>query len=306
MIDRETLKVGGFFAHECPVITFFMIITPPDILIADSAIRSYGKIKKVPFRLHVYSNWITPSLKARYFSGWRELPYVYLEENNWQDSSCRPRGLALEGPYERGAAIWDRELRKLDTQFFATVDADFEILDAEFIKVMLNMLDANPNLVAVATDRNPTRPSYYDSYTGRTICLQERLGSWFCIYRREALRCDVSHFRAEERDDDELPPRVWDDGGRFQKALREVYGYDLAVLDSKYMHCFIHYGAFSKNKDLDEANVALYRRLRILARRGILRKQNSLVNTLLRVSVYVVGLKFLYGYVDRSKYWHRR
>jgi hypothetical protein len=288
-----------------PVVTFFMIVTDPDIVIADYSIRSYAKITDLPFRLRVYSNWVSSSLKKRYFADWVALPFVDLQENEWQTDAAKPNGPGLEGPYEKGAAIWDRELQKLETPFFATVDADFEILDAEFISVMLDRFAANPNLVAIATDRNSTMPRYYDTYTDRVICLQERLGTWFCIYRREAQRCTVSHLSHEERDADSPYPKVWDDGGRFQKALRETYGYELDVLDAKYSSCFIHYGAFSKNCDLDARNIGLYRRLRILARRGIFRRRNSWINILFRGFVFFIILKLMYGHVDRSKYWNQ-
>ena len=39
-------------------ITFFMIVTDKDILIADYTIRSYSLIKDFKFRLIVYSNWV--------------------------------------------------------------------------------------------------------------------------------------------------------------------------------------------------------------------------------------------------------
>lgn len=44
-------------------ITFFMIVTDRDLVIADYAVRGYGKIKDIPFKLRVYSNWITSTLK---------------------------------------------------------------------------------------------------------------------------------------------------------------------------------------------------------------------------------------------------
>ena len=48
-------------------ITFFMIVTDPDLVIADYAVRSYAKIKDLRFTLRIYSNWASSSLKNVYF-----------------------------------------------------------------------------------------------------------------------------------------------------------------------------------------------------------------------------------------------
>ncbi|MEI2582825.1 hypothetical protein [Scytonema sp. PRP1] len=250
-------------------ITFFMIVTDRDIVIADYAVRSYAKIKDVPFKLYVYSNWISSALKEKYFSKWRKFKFVEILENEWQTDDRKPTDSRLEGQFELGATIWDRELKKIQTPYHATVDADFEIIDAKFISVMLAKLGTNPNLVAMSTDYNPTMSECYDSYSDEIICLNERWHTWFCIYKREALECQVSHAYYEEIVSDPVRRNAWDDAGYFQKALKDVYGFDLAVIDRQYQPCFIHYGAFSKNVDIDENNVALYRHLQIMRKRGV-------------------------------------
>ncbi len=55
--------------------------------------------------------------------------------------------------------------------------------------------------------------------------------------------------------------------GLFSKSIKESHGFELAVLDPSFQPCFIHYGAFSKNQDINERNVALYRRLGIFRKR---------------------------------------
>ena len=70
---------------------------------------------------------------------------------------------------------------------------------------------------------------------------------------------------------------AWDTSGYFQRALKDDYGPDLAVLDPKYQPCFIHYGAFSKNRNINEWNVGLYRRLQILRRRGLFGHEEGLI-----------------------------
>ncbi|MBW4670482.1 MAG: hypothetical protein KME60_24460 [Cyanomargarita calcarea GSE-NOS-MK-12-04C] len=250
-------------------ITFFMIVTDRDMVIADYAVKSYAKIKSTPFKLRVYSNWISSALKQKYFPVWRQFEFVEIVENQWQTDDKKPLDHTLEGPFELGATIWDRELKKIQTPYHATVDADFEIIDAKFIPVMLDKLDTNPNLVAISTDYSATQPESYDSYSDEVICLNERWHTWFCIYKREALQCNVSHVYYEEILSDPVRRNVWDDAGYLQKALKESYGFEVAVLDSKYQPCFIHYGQFAKNVDINESNVDLYRRLQIIRKRGL-------------------------------------
>lgn len=287
-------------------ITFFMLVTDPDILIADYSVKSYAKIKNISFKLLIYSNWITSSLKRKYFPAWREFPFVEIIENEWHTESNRPSDRRLDGPFELYDTVWTRELRSITTPYHATVDADFEILDASFIPVMLSQLDANPRLVAMSTDYSPRIPNQYDSYSNEVICLNERWATWFCIYKRQALQCEVSHAYYEELVPGPVRRSVWDSAGYFQKTLKDTYGFELAVLDPKYQPCFIHYGAFSKNRDINEHNIGLYRRLQILRRRGLFGNGNVLtrgLDTLLikRAADHLNGV--LFKHVDRSKYW---
>ncbi|MEA5573956.1 hypothetical protein [Calothrix sp. UHCC 0171] len=280
-------------------ITFFMIVTDRDILIADYAVRSYAKIKGIPFKLRVYSNWISSALKQKYFPAWRQFEFVKIVENEWQTDDKKPNDRTLEGQFELGATIWDRELKKIETPYHATVDADFEILDAKFIPVMLAELENNSNLVAMSTDYSPTNPEYYDSYSDEVICLNERWHTWFCIYKREALQCNISHAYYEEI----LPGRVrrnaWDDAAYFQKALKEIHGFELAGLDSNYQPCFIHYGQFSKNVDINKTNVDLYRQLQILRKRGLFGSNDILTKKLASLLHKIIFLK---ADKKRSKY----
>ena len=105
-------------------ITFFMIVTDPDVIIADYALRSYAKIKGIAFKLLVYSNWVSSSLKQRFFPEWRKFDFVEIIENEWQTDANKPTDRRLHGPYERYDTICSRELRKIDTPYHATADAD--------------------------------------------------------------------------------------------------------------------------------------------------------------------------------------
>jgi hypothetical protein len=174
-------------------ITFFMIVTDPDVVIADYAVRSYAKIQGVRFRLRIYSNWVSSSLKRRYFLRWRAFSFVEIVEPTWHTDDNKPVDRRLEGPFERCDTIWDRELKRIDSPYHATVDADFEILDSMFVPIMLRHLGNDPKLIAMATDYTPTVTNYYDSYSGKVICLSERWHTWFCIYKHAALQCQISH-----------------------------------------------------------------------------------------------------------------
>jgi len=279
-------------------ITFFMIVTDPDIVIADYSVKSYARIKDIPFKLIVYSNWISSGLKQRYFPAWRNFEFVEIVENEWQADDNRPKGPNLEGPFELYDTIWDRELRKIQTPFHATVDADFEILDARFISVMVAQLEANPHLVAMSTDYSPRDPMRYDSYSNEVICLNERWHTWFCIYKREALRCPVSYAYYEELGTGAVRRNAWDSAAYFQHALMEFYGYELAVLPPQYQLCFIHYGAFSKNRHIDETNIGLYRQLQILRKRGLFGTGDIFTRKLATMLS-----KIIFGRVDRSRFW---
>jgi hypothetical protein len=245
------------------MITFFMPVTDRDMIIADYSVKSYARISGIPFKLVVYSNWVLSALRAKYFPQWRELPYVEIWENPEQTDERKPSDPSLWGPFELCYTVWDRELKKLtDTPLHATVDADCEILDDDFIHVMLRRFEENPRLIAMSTDYNPRIASYRDSYSSRVITLNERWHTHFCIYRRAALECPVSHAYHEDP-----PLNVWDDAGYLQRALK-LAGNEIEVLDPRYRRSYIHHGAFGQNRHIDESNVALYRRLAIIRRTG--------------------------------------
>jgi hypothetical protein len=76
----------------------------------------------------------------------------------------------------------------------------------------------------------------------------------------------------------------------------------------KYQACFIHYGAFSRNRHINERNVNLYRRLQILNKRGIFGNRIfggrlGIVDERIikRFAKYLT--KMLFKDVDRSHFW---
>ena len=169
---------------------------------------------------------------------------------------------------------------------------------------MLARLDNNPKLVAMSTDYTPTVTNYYDSYSNNVICLNERWHTWFCIYKLAAFQCQIPHAVHVEELSGPVRYKSWDTG-YFQKGLKDVYGFELAVLDPKYQRCFIHYGAFSKNRNINERNVGLYRPLQILRRRGLFGQDNGLIGKLDHWTKKAGNRldRLCFGHIDRSKYW---
>jgi len=287
------------------VITFFMIVTDRDIVIADYTVRSYDKIKDIPFKLLIYSNWVSSHLKQKYFGLWKKnLSYVEIIENNHHTEDKRPTDRSLTGPFEYCDPIWDRELPKIQTLYHATVDADFEILDAEFVSVMINRLNNSHKLIAMSVDYNPKIPKYYESYTKEIICINERWHTCFCIYKREALKCNVSHSYHQELTPGPIRRNAWDSSAYFQKVLKDVYGFELCAIESEYQPCFIHYGAFVQNTVINKSNVAIYRGLQIIRKNGIFKNSKiylAALNKLIKKMADFVNIA-LFGNVDRSKF----
>jgi hypothetical protein len=250
-------------------VTFFMIVTDYDAVVATYCIRAFRKLKAIPFRLVVYSNHVRRTNKELYFRSWRSYPFVDLMENDWQrEDAVKPGTPFLEGPFEDSGSIWHRQLRRFQTPYVASVDADFEILNGRFVNTMLDRLDGTPNLIALSTDYSPTNEDYYDSYSGRHMRLHQRYHTWFIIYKRQALKCAVSLglHRAETPGSEKMD--LWDTTAWFQKHLREELGYELGALDKRFQNDFIHYGASAKNRIVNESNVALFRCALILRKRG--------------------------------------
>jgi hypothetical protein len=280
-----------------PKVTFFMVVTDPDLIIADYTVRSYGKIHGIPFKLRIYSNWISNDKKRQYFPSWQKLEFVEIIENEWQLDENKPSDRHLEGPFEKVTTIFDRELKKIQSPYYATVDADFEILDATFVQVMLDLLDTNTNLAAISTDYEPARQAF-ERYSGEVVWFNERWATFFCIYKIETLRCKTSHLYYEEIIPETKCRSIWDGCAYFQKNLKDNFDYELQALDSKYQPCFIHYGGFGRNREINHSNIGLYRFFRIVHKCGIFRIKNKVT-----CKLGYLGEKIFFGRIDWSHYW---
>ncbi|MBE7414482.1 MAG: hypothetical protein HS130_04305 [Deltaproteobacteria bacterium] len=176
-------------------VDFFMIVTgdrDPDI--ADYAIKGFSKIKGLDFRLVVYSNYIHPVLKKRYFPRWSRYPYVDLVRNDFQDGTEPEKtgDVPLEGPFDPGWLVWDRNLKGLKARYVATVDADFEILSERFVHRMIEALDTDREAMGASVYYCPEVKDYFDTYRGTTFDIVGHWGSWCSIYRREGLDFGIS------------------------------------------------------------------------------------------------------------------
>ena len=266
-----------------PKVTFFMLVTNRDVSIADYAVKSYQKIydefkEELPFVLYIYCNCLKEDIKQKYMPKWAQYNYVQLFDNYAKTKTMNlragetitsPEGVdrLRDGWCENYDELWTSELRKFQTDYVATVDADFEILSPYFIGDMMDALESDPQLIGISSDYS-AGGSQWDSYSGKVLNLAERWNTWFCIYKREAFNCKTSHFYyCEEKANGEI--LYFDSSAYFQHRLITDFGYRFSVVDSKCRDNFIHYGAFSKNKSVTEKNVCLYRQAAILRQNGL-------------------------------------
>jgi hypothetical protein len=294
-------------------ITFFMLVTNRDVFIADYSIRSYMKLVKrgLSFKVLIYANCLGEEIRKFYFQKWQNFNFVEIIDNTDGVSTLKlkageiivsPEGIKRmrDASCENYDELWTRELPKIKTPYYATVDADFEILQEEFVLAMLKELDKRDDVVAMSSDYTPTLKDHFDSYSNQVIELNERWNTWFCIYKQEAQRCKVSHFYYEE-----ITPTgkkcVYDSAGYFQKKLKEEFGFKIESLDMKFQNQFIHYGAFSKNRTLNRRSIWLYRRLSILKKVGLLNWNSTILDWTLNRLVRIIAFKVLSYYYSSAE-----
>jgi hypothetical protein len=296
-------------------IVFFMLVTNRDTYLANYTIKSYQKLtnclNNFSWKLVVYMNNIKEKFKLAYVNEWKKLDYVEIVDNtefvNIDElipgnivESDEGQKLSLEGNYELGCAVWTREFRKFESDYWVTVDADFEILSPQFVVDAFERFKNNNKIIAISSDYND---NYYtfDSYSNKNIMAMKRYNTWFCIYSKEAQKCRTSHFYYKE-----IVHGLcfsFDDAAKFQWDLREQFGYEMEAVDKRYHRQFIHYGAFSKNNSLDtERKVNLYRIITILSHRG-LTGSNNIIEKITRRTFRIIH-KILYKRIssERGKY----
>lgn len=307
-------------------ITFFMLVTPRDAIIAEYAIRSFLKLRKVlqnyDWKLQVYMNCLEDAQKERMHQLESSFDYLELVDNSeyikkediiprqkvlFEGISTRP----YEGKYEIGCVVWEREFRKMNTDYWCIVDADFEILKPEFVKYAFEQLERHSDLYIYSTDGSNEETKVYNTYTGEDVLSKPRCDTWFCIFKRECLRCITPLYYHEVIHNGEK--WVWDDTGKFQEDLQRSGDCKCDYIDimkpeelrNKYVYQYIHYGAFSKNVSIKTMrDVRSYRRRILAARNGILYlDRNSIINKFIRyVYRIIVNKKYKQISLERQQY----
>jgi hypothetical protein len=292
-----------------------MLVTNRDAYLASYSIKSYQKLinclNNFSWKLVVYTNNLKEKFKQTYVKEWKKYDYVEIIDNTEfinvdelvpGNIVKSEEGLTqvIEGKYEPCAVVWTREFRDFKSDYWVTVDADFEILSPQFIVEAFERLENNKNIVAISSDYGDNC-YVYDSYSNENIIAMKRYSTWFCIYKKEAQKCRTSHFYYQE-----IVHGLrlsFDDGAKFQWDLREQFGYEMEAVDRKYQRQFIHYGAFSKNNSLDtERKIYFYRIITILSHRGLF-GSNTMADKVVR-TVFRILHKILYKKIsnERGKY----
>lgn len=306
-------------------ITFFMLVTPRDVFIADFSIRSFKKLSQVlrnfNWKLQIYLNCLSEQQKDKYIKKWRQYSYVEILDNSvYVDrNSIKPGELVtfdgistrpFEGKYEIGCVVWEREFRKISTDYWCLVDADFEILEADFIHYIFDTLESNSNIWVFSTDSGE-KCRIYNSYCNEHIISAKRFDTWFCVYKKDCLKCNTPLYYHEEIINSEK--WVWDDTGKFQEDLQKQECCRLLSLKDveplskrmQFVYQYIHYGAFSKNISLStKYNVAIYRFIVIMSHRGMLfMKRDSFLNKIIRkLFSFMYKMKYKQLIKERKQY----
>lgn len=307
-------------------VTLFMLVTNRDCMIADYAISSYKKIYAIKkefgykdFILFIYMNCLSPDNKKRYQSKWASYPYTTLFDNSSRiDNSAPPYpGQPIISPEgikrtrddyaESYDELWTTELKKFTSPFIATVDADFEVLHADFYFYLLNQLKENKSYIGASTSYSPTT-YLFDTYSQRNILLHERNHTWFCIYRKEAFQTsNISHYYYEEPGDDGTV-LAFDSAAYFQHDLRANHKLKFIALPDEYASSFVHYGASSKNRSLTEKKIKFYRFAFLSTSAGIIYgKDKNLFTIMINKIVRKIAGKLFHTYlkkytIERSTY----
>lgn len=305
-------------------ITFFMLITNRDCMFGNYAIKSFEKIykklsvdAKEKFTLYIYLNNLTEQNKKKYVPEWRKLAYVHCFDNSIKEGVenlkageiiVSPEGIKRirDDHNENYDELWTLELPKFETDYVATVDADFEVLNPDFYFYLIDQLQSDDCILA-STSYSPSGLSF-DTYSDRTIDLQERNHTWFCIYKRVAFNLSKrSHFYYETQTKDRVI-QAYDSAAYFQEELREKTGLKLLHLPENFQYSFLHYEAGSKNKSINNKNIAFYRFIIILSKIGVIygAGQNNFIKFINKVARKLGNLFFGKQinslYTERSKF----
>jgi hypothetical protein len=295
-------------------VTFFMLVTERDCIIADYAIASYQNIYAAKrkfggedFVLVVYLNCLSAESKLEYLSKWKAWPYTLIVDNAEKlSNTSKPfPGEEITSPEgfkrkrddyaESYDELWSTELSRFTTPFIVTVDADFEILQADFYFELMEKISADSQIIGGSSDYNETQ-RLYESYSNRNIKLNQRNHTWFCIYKKEAFtKTRASHFYFEHADE-KGEIICYDSAAYFQEELRRQ---GLRFIHSEKTSSFVHYGASSKNRSLTKDNMLHYRRVFQLATIGLMYGNRNPFTNLLNKITRKIAMRVYGNYLGR-------
>jgi hypothetical protein len=256
-----------------------MIVTPPELPIAEFTIKALKKCNGIPeLSIVVFTNGLGESdeKKVRTWTG-RLSNGVVLSNREKIERERNSFHIGAEyitvlgrrelrvGPYESAPEIWERELPRLDADIVGIIDPDFEILCIKFLPVMMDAFRADDRLAFMSVNYSPETTTF-DSYSQTWATIAERYHTWFCLYLREALKREADFSYYEERRGDETIK--FDHSARLQEVLKRKYNYHGTVLDRKWRWAFVHYQAFAQNRTLTGGWLRVYRFLKIGAVTG--------------------------------------
>lgn len=257
-----------------PTCALLMIVTPPELPIAEFTIKALKACAEIPgLSIVVFANGLDESdenkLRTWTMSIGNTVVLSNREKIEREKSSYRigaeyttvlGRRELRVGAYESAPEIWERELQRLGADVVGIIDADFEILSADFLPVMIDAFRAHPRLGFMSVNYSP-EARIFDSYSRTWATIAERHHTWFCLYLRDALKREANFSYFEEKRGEKLIK--FDHSARLQEVLRQRYNYRGAVLDRTWSWAYVHYHAFAQNRTLNGRRLKVYRFFRI-------------------------------------------
>ena len=185
------------------VINFLMVVTPYQLKITNYCVKSYNKVyealkDKYEIILILYLNGFNKRESYNVLNRWSQLSFVDIvygldasefitKEQGGYEYNSRINSY----PLERHGEVIDKFFVSSKCDYFVTVDDDFEIFNADFVKKMFEVLENEVDIPIISTDFNDTF-RYYDKHSKDWIILQRRNTAWFCIYRKSDI-LTISH-----------------------------------------------------------------------------------------------------------------
>ncbi len=323
-------------------IEFYMVVTNRAVFLADYCIESYKNVydylsQNYDVCLVIYLNCLNKEKYQKYIDRWSQIKFVKIvySKLNLEDFKFIPEegeyfvektGKKYRYPMEY-AEPFDWGYSNFQADYFINVDDDLEIVNSEFIEVMLNVLENDPNLGIISTNKTTTR-EYFDSYSNDDIILNERNDTWFCIYTKKSRVSGVSghffekcllpdgsvlNFDFENGNYQDYRNRCKAEGGKrlvmdgtgyLQSLIREKFKskiISVVDIDPRFENQFIHYSSFTQNKSVNTPfKVSVYRILVLRKKIGFSKLPNSLNKYVKYLNKIVFNFLFKKSVLERK------